>query len=208
MGFRDSDILLAEVGYGKISTALIIEKLFPESESEERIETDEEVLERLQKHTQQEVSGGVHVNGMDGLVFRFAKCCEPLPGDELLGFVTRGRGVAIHKRDCTQAMSFDPRRLIDVKWDPNVKTLRNISVNVTCVDRVGILAALTQCISSHGVSIVSAKAVPIQNGKALNTFEIAIESKLQANIIIRALEQIEGVIRVERQKFTGQGAFE
>ena len=202
LGYREMEVLLAEIGYGKISSTAIIERLLPEEKDLEAKLADETVLHkhvpRSGEHGAE--NSGVQVSGMEGLVFHFAKCCEPLPGDEIVGFVTRGRGVTIHKRECTQAMSFDYNRLIDVRWDPNAKALRTININVITVDRVGMLASLSQCIASHGVHIVAAQAGGIENGKALHQFSISVESKTQAAAIVRAIEKIDGVIQVERNR--------
>ncbi|MCC6933422.1 MAG: bifunctional (p)ppGpp synthetase/guanosine-3',5'-bis(diphosphate) 3'-pyrophosphohydrolase [Deltaproteobacteria bacterium] len=209
LGYKDLDLLLAEIGYGKITSTAVVEKLLPEEEDLEAKLADDSVLQRhLPRSAEHGDHTGVQVNGMEGLVFKFAKCCEPLPGDDILGFVTRGRGVTIHKRGCTQAMSFDYRRLIDVHWDPNAKAERTIHINVITIDKVGMLAALSQCIAAHGVHIVAAQAAAIQNGKALHRFDISVENKAQASTIVRALEKLDGVIQVERNRNLAPSDFE
>jgi len=203
MGFKDLDSLMAEIGYGKITTNQVVTKLLPdEPDVEQKLAQQESELQKIFQRAAQAFRDrtGVKVNGLNDVVFRFAQCCEPLPGDELVGYVTRGRGVTIHSRECNQALSFDPQRLIPVSWDDTVKTERNISLNIVSVDRVGILALMTGAISDAGASIVGAQSNVTPERKAVSTFELRVESSRQLNNIIRALEGIEGVIRVERKR--------
>jgi len=205
MGLKEVDILLAEIGYGKLSTKQVITHLLPGEDLEQRLEKEDSTLQKIFQKAAKAFrdKAGVKVNGFDDMVFRFAKCCEPLPGDELVGYVTRGRGVAIHTRGCPQTLSFDPRRLISVTWDDTVKTSRRVKLQVLTADKVGILAALTSCLSSNGANIVSAQVSPTPHGKSISSFEVNIESSVQLDNITRAMEDIDGVIRVERHRQTG-----
>lgn len=201
LGFKEVELLLAEIGYGKIATHQVLRALLPEeSDIDAKLEKQDTALQRIFQKAAKAFreQSGVKVNGLDDLVFRFARCCEPLPGDELVGYVTRGRGVAIHSRSCQQTMSFDPRRLIPVSWDDSVKTIRRVKLNVHTIDRLGILASLTQAISNAGANIVSAQVAANPDGKANNLFEMNVETSSQLDAIVRALERIDGVIKVER----------
>ncbi len=201
-GFEGIDALLAEIGYGKVSTKQILGKLFPdETDIDAKLAHEDSALQKIFQRAAKAFkdTGGIKVYGLDDVVFRFANCCEPLPGDELVGYVTRGRGVAIHKRGCNQTLSFDPRRLVPVSWDEKIKTQRNVKIQVHTLDKVGILAAMTQSIASGGANIIAAQAITNPEGRAVNTFEVSVETAAQLANIIRALERIDGVIRVERQ---------
>ncbi len=201
LGYNDIELLYAEIGYGKLNTARVVESLLPEeADIEEKLAEEETALQRIFQRAASAFRerSGIKVNGMEGVVFRFARCCDPLPGDELVGFVTRGRGVTIHKRGCAQTMSFDPRRFVDVTWDTSVKTLRTVNIQVCSIDRIGLLASLTNCISSAGVTIISAQASPLPNGQAANTFELKVESVAQVDSVIRAIQRVKGVAKVER----------
>lgn len=203
--FKDIDSLLAEIGYGKISTKQVVSRLLPETPTtdlEEQLSKEDSTLQKIFKKAAEAFRDktGIKVNGMDDVVFRFAKCCEPLPGDELVGYVTRGRGVAVHQRGCSETLSFDPRRLIAVTWDNKVKTLRRVKLRVRTVDKLGLLALLTQSISGSGANIVGANVSGTEDGKAVSTFEINVESSEQLQAVTRALESVSGVIKVERQR--------
>lgn len=201
LGVKDVEFLLAEIGYGKITSAQVVAKLLPEDKDvENRLSREDTLLQKIFQRAARAARDrtGVKVSGMDDLVFRFAKCCEPLPGDELVGYVTRGRGVAVHVRGCSETLSLDPQRVIPVSWEDSVKTMRRIKLKVWALDQVGLLAAMTQCIASTGANIVSAQVFTTDDGKAANTFEINVESSKQFQMIKRGLEKINGVIQVER----------
>jgi GTP pyrophosphokinase len=202
-GLKDVNMLFAEVGYGKISTAQIVSKLLPEDEDietklQQERSTIQQIFQRAAKSSREK--SGIRVNGMDDVVFRFAHCCEPLPGDELIGYITRGRGVAIHTVGCPETLSLDPLRIIPVSWEENAKTQRTVGINVQCIDRIGILAALTQAIASTGANIVSAQINTSPDGRAVNAFEVKVESSKQLEGIQRALTKIKGVLKVERSR--------
>jgi predicted amino acid-binding ACT domain protein len=202
-GLKDSELLLAEIGYDKVSSRSIVGKLLPEqADIEEKLEQKETALQRIFQKAARAFrdKSGVKVSGLNDVVCRFAKCCEPLPGDELVGYITRGRGVAVHKRGCPQTLEFDPRRLIEVSWDEGVSTSRPIRLRIMCIDKVGILAALTQTIASTGMNIISAQVGAVPNGRAVCTFEVAIENAKKLEELTRKIEDVEGVISVERHR--------
>ena len=199
MGLTDHELLYAEIGYGKVSTNQIISKLLPEGQDvDEKLSAEKTIFQKIVDRAalrSKQVSG-VKISGMDDVVFHFAKCCTPLPGDEVVGYVTRGRGVTVHRTNCTQVLSFDARRLLSVRWDDSVETERTIKMVVRCRDQVGILALMTKCISDCGASISSAHSSSTGDGKGYNTFEVNIKSSEQLGRIRRSLETIEGVISV------------
>jgi len=202
LGLKDIDSLFAEIGYGKVSTKSIASKIAPEIINlEEQLGKEQSMLQRIFQRAAKALrdTSGVKVTGMDDMVLRFAKCCQPLPGEELVGFISRGRGVIVHSRNCSQALSFDPKRLIDVSWDEKIKTLRIVNLQVLCQDKLGVLAALTQAISSLGANISSAQASSRPNGQSLCSFEIHLESSNQLYNIIKHLEKVSGVIKVTRE---------
>ncbi len=202
LGLKDIDSLFADIGYGKLTSKSIIGKLAPEiTNLEEQLGKEDSMLQKIFQKAAKALreTSGVSVQGIDDVVFRFAKCCQPLPGEQLTGFISRGRGVIVHSRNCSQMLSVDPNRLIEVNWDAKVKTVRNITLQILCKDRLGILAGLTQTISSFGANISSANAVLKGNGQSLCTFQVHVENSSQLHNLIRGLEEIEGVIRVNRE---------
>ncbi len=198
---KDVDSLLADVGYGKITTTQIVAKLLPnEKDLESRLKEEDSFLQKIFQRaakTKRE-RAGIKISGMEDMVFRFAKCCDPLPGDELVGYVTRGRGVAIHRRGCPEALSLDTARLVQVSWEDNIKTLRRIRVRVYTIDKLGMLASITQSVAQSGANIVSANVSVGSDFKAVTALDLTVESKAQFEEMKRGLERINGVLRVER----------
>ena len=203
IGQPNIEAMIGEIGYGNLSTEAVVEKLVPEGK-----EIDGKIVERespIRKIFQKAAeafgdTASVKVDGLSDVVFRFARCCDPLPGDDIVGYVTRGRGVTVHRGDCSQILSFDNRRVITVTWDSKVRSTRRIKLKILSLDQVGILASLSQAISSCGANISQAHAAATPDGKAVNTFEVNIESASQLTSVTKALEMLDGVLRVERAR--------
>lgn len=200
MGLKAEGDLFAEIGYGKVSVSKVVSKLLPEGQDEEKVVPEgtalERIFQRAARASRQRV--GVKVSGADDILVRFAKCCEPLPGDRIVGFITRGRGVTVHYANCPQAMELDPQRRIEVTWDNEVRPPRKISLTVASQDQLGLLANVTQAITQNGANINSAQIKTNTNGKAINTFELTINDARQLEKLKRSIEMIPGVIKVER----------
>ncbi len=200
-GLKTEGDLYAEIGYGKINCNKILSKLLPEGSSTPNTEITEEsplrkIFQRAAKASREKV--GIRVAGLDDVVVRFAKCCEPLPGDRIVGFITRGRGVTIHYVDCSQVMQSDPLRKVDVMWDTEATPLRKVRITVHSQDQVGLLANMSQAISTQGANIVSAQCKTSSIGKAVNIFELTLKDAVQLGKVKRAIEMVPGVTKVER----------
>lgn len=201
MGLKSEGDLYAEIGYGKINTAKVLAKVLPEDvDIEAKLQKQASALERIFQ-TAARVSRdkvGVRVGGFGDILVRFAKCCQPLPGDRIVGFITRGRGVSVHHADCSQALHSDPLRRVDVSWDLGVKAPRRVRLIVHSQDQIGLLANVTKAITEHGANINSAQIKTTSFGKAVNSFELTIGDAQQLEKIKRAIERVPGVIKVER----------
>ncbi len=200
---KDVDSLLAEIGYGKVSTKQVATQLLPEDPNiDAKLARDDTPLQKIFQKAARALRdrSGVRVNGLDDMVFRFARCCEPLPGDRLVGYISRGRGVIIHTLGCPQTLSIDPQRLVPVTWDDNVKAPRSVKLTVHSYDRMGILARVSQSIASSGANIITAQISATPEGRTIGVFEINVTSAAHLETITRALEKVEGVIRVERRR--------
>jgi GTP pyrophosphokinase len=201
-GFKSNGELFAALGYGKISSSKVIAKFLPEENSSSA--TVEEIPTPLQRifHRAAQVSKeqiGVRVSGLDNILIRFAKCCQPLPGDRIIGFITRGRGVTIHYADCPQVLNSDPLRQVEVDWDIESKKVRRVQITVHSQDQMGLLASVSQAVTGQGANINSAQ-IKTEHGRAAIGFEISVDSADQLNRIKRSIEMVPGVIKVERVK--------
>ena len=152
----------------------------------------------LRKVTRRTSSTGIKVAGEDDVLVRFAKCCSPLPGDQITGFITRGRGVTVHRRDCDKGLDLDPERRIDVEWDGTSKTQHEVAIQVLCADKPGLLAHISQSFTDQGVNISQAHCRATEDGRAVNTFHALVRDLDQLKGVIRALSRIKGVFSVDR----------
>ena len=194
----DEESLLADLGYGKLTAQQVLARILPDSEIEKREKKQEGALQRLMRLVSRQSKSGVTVSGLDDMLVRFAKCCQPLPGERIAGFITRGRGVTVHAQDCPKVLETDPQRRIDVQWDNGKGTPRAVRIEVTCVDRPGLLAAMSKAISSTGINIARAQVHAMGDHKAQNTFELMISSLEDLNTVMRNLGRVRGVMKVVR----------
>ena len=132
------------------------------------------------------------------MLVRYAKCCSPLPGDDILGFITRGRGITIHRRGCTKAFDTDPERRVEIQWDSKAKINRTVQLKVVTQNRVGILATVGSTFSAQGINITEANCRAGDDGRAVNIFTFMCQDLNQLKNVMRALQQVAGVVGVER----------
>lgn len=194
--FKSFDDLITYIGYGKISAHQVAKKLIP-SEKLREIQRQEDLVRKTGR-VQSAEACPIKIKDIDDVLVRFAKCCSPLPGDNVVGFITRGRGVTVHNAHCSRILESDPERRVEVEWDEKLKMIRSVKVKVVCIDRPGLLAELSKTISSHDVNIRSAQVKTLEDKKAVNYFEIDVENLQHLNAVIKSLEKIKEVISVER----------
>jgi GTP pyrophosphokinase len=195
---RDEGTLLAAVGYGKVTWQQVLAKILPPEEVDRRREKGEGRFQRLLRLVGRQSKSGVRVSGVEDMLVRFGKCCSPLTGERITGFITRGRGVTVHTLDCPKVLESDPQRRVDVQWEDGKGTPRPVKVEVTCVDRPGLLAAMSKAISSAGINISRAQVHALADRKAQNTFELMVASAEELNRVMRNLGRVRGVMKVER----------
>jgi GTP pyrophosphokinase len=193
--------LVVSIGYGKITTKQVIEIVVPQDKRAEPpppTEIKNTLSKILRKVTGRSNQSGIKVQGEDGILVRFARCCSPLPGDKIVGFITRGRGVTVHMRDCPKALDLDPDRRIDVEWDGKAKVNHPVAIQVLSADKPGILAHISQSFSDSGINITQAHCRTMEDGRAVNTFHATVADLDQLKLVIRALSRISGVYSVDR----------
>jgi len=193
-GFAGPDDLMAALGYGKSSVHQVLNKLAPNA-----------LLESPDKPkpaaTRPAPVDGVRIRGVDDLLVRFARCCNPLPGDPIVGFITRGRGLTVHARDClTVAKSvLDRERLIDVEWDVEEPGKRPVRIAVYIgKDRPGLLSEITGAISARNGNITKAEVTVTDDRRGINNFVVEVADLRQLQDIIAAIRDVRDVINVER----------
>ena len=197
--FHEVDDLIAAVGYGKVTANQIIGKILPPERLEQKEEQEEGRLKRLiQKVTRSGSKDALLIKGVDNVVVRYAGCCNPLPGDKVVGFITRGRGVTIHTSDCKNVMDDDPHRKVEVEWDSTKEYIYPVRIRVYSDDKKGMLAEISNSISFYKANITNARVETTDEKKAIGTFEVEIRDLNHLKKVIKGLEKIKGVQRVER----------
>ena len=129
---------------------------------------------------------------------RFGQCCSPLYGDDVVGFVTRGRGVTVHAKDCAKIFELDPERRIEVDWEPEEAVARRVRMRVHSADQPGLLAKVTKTISAAGINIGAARVTTNADRKAIQTFDLWVNDVSTLNSIMKQIGRIKGVSSVER----------
>jgi GTP pyrophosphokinase len=199
MNLKSVDGLLAQVGYGKISSRSVLKKLVPAEKFQDVQEPEgsklSEIFRRALKKTR---PTGIKLRGVGDILVRFGKCCSPVPGDEVVGFITRGRGVTVHTAGCPKALVLDPERRVEVEWDHDTQIQHPVRIRIVSVDTPGILATLSKTMSAADLNITHARITTTRDQKAVNTFEFAVNDLAHLNKVIKDLERIQGVISVER----------
>jgi GTP pyrophosphokinase len=194
--------LLLQIGYGKIDAHDVIKTVrarAPEGSTEPPPELRAGRIEQLVRKVTRRDYTGIRVSGIDDVLVRYAKCCNPLPGDPIIGFITRGRGVTIHRRECTKAFdNADPERRIEVSWDSRAKINRPVQLKVTTANKPGILATVSQTFSAQKINISEANCRASDDGRACNVFTFQVTDLSQLKNIMKALTKVSGVVAVER----------
>lgn len=205
-GTKNLEDLFIYIGYGRLSPAAVLQAVLPPEaiQKTEPAKPAEEpsllkkIFESASRKT--EAKNAITVDHLDNILIRFARCCNPIPGDPIVGFVTRGRGVTVHTRACSKSFESESERRVDVQWNLQAPIRRHIKIKVLSQDQAGILAEMSQAISGCGVNISQAQIRTTKDRKAISLFEVEIASTEELNRVMSALESKKGVISVERVK--------
>ena len=208
-GFRDWDSVLAAIGHGGLKEGQVFNKLVEAYDKENKKNlTDEQVLEAASE-TQEKLhiaksKSGIVVKGIHDVAVRFSKCCNPIPGDEIVGFVTRGRGITIHRTDCVNVLNMsetDRTRLIEAEWqqpDTKEKEKYMAEIQVYANNRTGLLVDLSKIFTERKIDLRSINSRTSKQEKATISMSFEIGSKEELRSLIEKIRQVEGVIDVER----------
>jgi GTP pyrophosphokinase len=193
-----------KVGYGTITPQTVMEGLHLEAPAVK--ETPKEETSYIKKAFQAAIgrkkstASLIRVDGMNDVLVRFAKCCNPIPGDSILGFITLGRGIVIHRADCPKAFELDQDRRIDVEWSGTQaeSAARTVTVRVLSHDTPGLLKGMSEVFAIHGINILNAQARTTKDLKAICTFDVSIRNTQQLSQVMSDLGKLKGVIGVTR----------
>ncbi|MCA9472263.1 MAG: bifunctional (p)ppGpp synthetase/guanosine-3',5'-bis(diphosphate) 3'-pyrophosphohydrolase [Nitrospirales bacterium] len=198
-GLDAVDELIRLVGYGRLSASQVLNQLQP-SGQEDADDRASEIIEgtdtKLLKHPEKSVK----VKGGTDVLMQLSKCCNPVPGDSIMGYITRGRGLSIHAIGCPnlRALDWDHNRLVEAEWDAGIHGTHSVKVSVLTIDRTGVLADISAAISSCQANITRAEISTREDRKAVLDFVIEITNTLHLERMINGIEQVEGVINARR----------
>jgi GTP pyrophosphokinase len=207
MNLQSADDLLAAIGAGKASPKQVVTKVIkqlakaglvtPKPEPEPTA-TPEPVATRTKRRRS---PAGVQVKGIDDVLVRLSRCCNPVPGDEIVGFVTRGRGVSVHRGDCPNArelVSISPERMLEVEWDVGSATTYQVEVLIEALDRTRLLQDVSIALADAGVNVLSAAVSTDRQGIAYLRFMLELSSMDQLTKTLTSVRALDGVFDARR----------
>ena len=209
-GFRDWESLLAAIGHGGMKEGQVVNKLYDlYTEDHKRQLSSEEIIQQVQQTSPsirpRGAAGSVVVKGVHDVSSRFSKCCNPVPGDDIVGFITRGRGISIHRKDCTNVLNVPDEerdRIIEASWIENVSVKKEegflVEIKIFANDRAGLLNELTRVFSERDISILRISSMTSKQGIATLMFGFEVKSREDLNDIIKRLEAVRDVQAVKR----------
>ncbi|MGD9154187.1 MAG: bifunctional (p)ppGpp synthetase/guanosine-3',5'-bis(diphosphate) 3'-pyrophosphohydrolase [Bacillota bacterium] len=201
LSFNSIEDLVAAIGDQKITPNLVIGKLA--GEKEPSFKAPPTGVEEKKNFRQRPSSYGVKVRGVNDLLVRFSKCCNPVPGDAIIGFITRGKGVSVHRRDCLNLAKEDRKRLIEVEWDRNYQGVYAVDIEIVGNDRVNLLFDVMNVISELKLNLNAAK-VRTKKGKALIQMTLEIGSSEQIQAVFKRILRVDGIHEVYRASRTAR----
>lgn len=197
------DDMFAAIGYGGFTTGQVINRLSEEYRKtiKAEIKAEKDTEAKAIKDEKATASQGVIVKGEQDMLVRFAHCCNPLPGDKIAGYITRGRGVSIHRADCSNLKSMvelDDGRFIEVSWAGQIKTSYNAQIQITAADKTGVFTALTQVLDNNNVNLFAVNARSNNNGTVTIHFTVEIHDAGQVEKLLLKMRGVKGVIKAHR----------
>ena len=201
--YKNLDEMYAAVGFGANSSVKIIARMLQEYRKEHQEEDIEEKMEQLNKQKekkQKPSSSGVVVKGIDNCLVKLSKCCNPLPGDEIVGYITKGRGVSVHRKDCVNVKDLlsEENRMIDVKWYEETKENYNVNIEVLANDRGGLLIDVLNAIKETKAKLMGVSTKTTKDRIAIMDINIEVENIEELNKVIRTIRKVDSVYEVRR----------
>jgi GTP pyrophosphokinase len=181
------------VGYGQISPRQVVNYFL----AEDAPKVAEPITEKVKKKTPASPSLGISLTGIDDVMVKFAKCCNPIPGDEISGYISRGRGLTVHTQKCPHIKRLDTERIVEVNWNVKEKHAYPVNIEVVCTDKKGVLTEVSSIISSFDINISYAQVATTDMIATCN-FVIDVNDLQQLNKIFSAIRQLKVVKSIER----------
>jgi GTP pyrophosphokinase len=198
-GFNDADTLFSNIAFGKVNLKDWIKTLFPDKYQAKEKKPQDGIIKKIFKKVSLKNKKLVTIDGIDDLLVTMAKCCLPIPGDPIIGFVTLGRGVTIHRTNCPKVPDMDPARRVKASWNKVDNDLRTSKLTLTTENKTGMLAQVSQIISKRKVNITKVVVRTTKDEKALMYLDLQIRHIRELHGVMKDIQKIKGVINVERK---------
>ena len=197
--YKNLDPLLVDIARGDLPLSELCRQILPEGVYLTRQEEAKKtalgsIFTRFSRRT----VSPVLIAGEDGVLVSYARCCAPLPGEPIVGFITRGRGITVHQAECTQLSGMDPERRIPVQWDSEASDMHSGQIVITCANKPGLLAQITKVCEAAKVNIQRAEAQPLDSDTGVVTLQLSVRDVAELTRVMRNVRKISGVVSVER----------
>ena len=201
--YKNLEDMYAAVGFGANSAVKVIARMLQEYRKEHQEENVEEKIEELKKQKENKrkpSSSGVVVEGIDNCLVKLSKCCNPLPGDEIIGYITKGRGVSVHRKDCVNVKDLltEENRIIDVKWYEEAKENYNVTLEVLANDRKGLLVDILNTVKETKANLMGVSTKTTKERIAIMDIDLEVENIEELNKVIRNIKKVDSVYEVRR----------
>ena len=203
--YKNLDEMYSAIGFGAMSSVKIISRMLQEYRKEHEEENVEEKIEELNKK-QNKVkpsSSGIVVKGIDNCLVKLSRCCNPLPGDEIVGYITKGRGVSVHRKDCVNVKELleEESRMIDVSWyNKQDEAIYTADIQIFSADRAGLLVEILKEVGNLKAKILGVNTKTTRESVATIEITIEVENLTQLNKVIKALRKVDSVFEVRRKR--------
>jgi GTP pyrophosphokinase len=207
LGLNNFEQVYAALGRGELGPSAILRELFPEEDGAEPTRQPtafERFVDRVRG-----TGRGVRIQGLDNMMVRYSQCCQPVPGDDVTGYITRGRGISIHRSDCPNVLNLasHPERRVDIDWEAEDSDRFFVRIIIEGTDRRGLLSELASAISSTGTNIQSAEIKSVEGGMT-GAFVVEVQDLAHLKKVIKSVRKVNGVLSVERREHLAEADIE
>ena len=203
--FNSTDDMYASIGFGGITAGKVVTRILEEYKKEHNEANIEKKIEELtsqKPHEDKKYNAGVIVKGIDNCLVKLSKCCNPVPGDDIVGYITKGRGVSIHRKDCTNIKSLisEENRMIDVEWSKSEEKAYDVTIEIYANDRTGILADIITAVNSIKTKLIAINARTTKEKIVIAEVTVEVENIEELNKVLKTLRKVDSVYEVKRKK--------
>lgn len=199
LNYQDFDAVLVALGRGEVGPTAMLKELYPGEETP--LARPASAIERLVERVRGVAGRGVRIQGLENLMVRYSQCCQPVPGDQVIGYITRGRGISIHRHDCPNVLNLGdhPERRVEIEWEAEKEDRFLVRLVIEGNDRRGLLSDIAAAITTTGTNIGQAEIKSVEGGMN-GSFMVEVQDLAHLKKVIKAIRRVNGVLAVERRE--------